>query len=233
MLKPVKADPVAAAYRLQLIFPKRGLAVIAAIKSENRARNLLPDWRVHQIIKLITAINLFAGDLTERYRAQRIDALATTTRNLAEICIWTQYCNISDEKARIFYEDGARDFNEILKSLQKLYTAVNGKPEDKLIEMIENFQSVAVAHGVKDYDERYVQVRDAAKEVGRLDAFRTLYKVFSKLAHPTSLILALDIQTGHLSEILDSLYVGGESFASASLEEIEKSIHKAYPSLTI
>jgi len=231
MLKPTKPDTQTATYRLRTIFPHHGQALIAATTRENGKKKLLPLWRELQIIKLINAVNLFAADLSERYRTRRIDALATTTRNLAEICIWTQYCNVSEEKAKTFYEDSARDFREMLESLQKLYTSVNGKPEDKLTFIIENFQSAAVARGIKDFGERYVQVRDAAKEVGRLDGFSTLYKAFSKLAHPTSLILALDIQTGQLSELLDSLYVGGESFASASLREIEKSIQKAYPSI--
>jgi hypothetical protein len=51
------------------------------------------------------------------------------------------------------------------------------------------------------------------------------------MAHPTSLILDLDIRTGNLSGMLDPLYVGGETFASASLREIGKSIEKAYTSL--
>jgi len=233
MLKPTKSDPGVAAYRLQTVFPHFGQALITALKKENGEKKLLPEWRELQIIKLVNAINLYAADLTDRYRSKRIDALATITRNLAEICIWTQYCNLSEEKARTFFEDSARDFREMMESLQKLYTSTNGKPEAKLTEMLESFQTVAAAHGIKDYDERYVSVRDAAEEVGRLEAFSTLYKAFSKLAHPTSLILALDPQTGSLSEMLNSLYVGGECFASASLREIEKSLYKAYPSLSL
>jgi hypothetical protein len=218
-------------YKLRMMFPHRGEALISTLKIENGKQKLMPAWRQLQIAKLVGIVNLDAGDLGERYRARRIDALATVTRNLCELCVWTQYCNLSDEKAKTFFEDSARDFREIMQALQTLYTAVNGRPESDLTENIRNFQGIAEAHGIKDYDHRYVQVRDAAKDSGRGDAFSILYKIFSKLAHPTSLVLALDIKTGELSEMLDSLYVGGEQFASASLREIEKSILKIYPSL--
>src|ERR1022692_4174614 len=127
MITPTKPDLVAAAYRLSAVFPGRGLALISALQKENAEKKLLPNWKEDQIVKFIKAVNLFAADLIERYLARRIDALATTTRNLAEVCIWTQYCNISDEKAKTFYEDSVRDFREIMESLQKLYTSENSK----------------------------------------------------------------------------------------------------------
>src|ERR1022692_69821 len=110
MLVRTNPDAAAAAERLHTRFPSRGEALIAAVAKENKENKVLPEWREFQIIKLIKAINLCCGDLNERYDARRIDALANTTRNLLEICIWTQYCNVSEEKAKTFFEDSARDF---------------------------------------------------------------------------------------------------------------------------
>jgi len=211
------------------MFPERRRSVITAFQKANHEKKILPDWREFQIIKFADTIDLLVGDLNERYQAQRIDSLANTARNLFEVYIWVQFCNMSGENARRFFEDGVRDIREIMESLQKLYTSENQRPEDRLVETIHSLENAAAAHGITDYGERYVQVRDAAKEVGKLDPFSLFYKVFSKFAHPTSLLLALDHRVGQLSEMLDALYVGGENGATHSLDEIEKFIRAVYP----
>lgn len=226
MLTPKRPDFSGAAFRLNLIFPRLGQKLISQLQTANHEKKLLPAWREDQIIRFVNALNLYAGDLNDRYRARRIDALATTVRNLAELGVWVRYCSLSEQNAKRFYEDSVRDFRDILEAMQKLYTSANGEPQEDLSKIITLFQNAAVTHGIKDYDERYIQVRDAAKEIGRSEAFSVLYKVFSKLAHPTSLILALDPQTGSLTEMLDALYVGGEDFAVGTIHEIEKFIEK-------
>jgi hypothetical protein len=75
---------------------------------------------------------LYASDLNETFSAGRVDSLAQAMRNLMELNIWTQYCGLSEENAKRFFDDAARDVRDSFETVQKLYTHVNKEPEKKL-----------------------------------------------------------------------------------------------------
>ena len=222
-MQPESADPINSAHRLLIVIPRHAQTLLAALEEASHREKKLPAWRSQQILNFINAIRIYSEDLTDRYKNHRIDALAQTVRNLTEVCIWTQYCNLSEQHAKTFYEDCVRDMREMMEAVSALYTSANGKPEERLVSMIDGLRAVAAQSRFQDFDDGYKRVYDAAKEIGRLDAFKAMYKVGSKLAHPTS--MSLNLSEG-LVKLLDCQYVGGEKLASACLAEIEKQIKR-------
>lgn len=225
-MQPRVPDPINSAYRLHTVIPRHGQALLAELEKASSGDKKLTEWRTNQIRNFISAICVYAEDLSDRYKSRRIDAVAQTVRNLMEICIWTQYCNLSEQHAKTFYDDSFRDLREMLEAISALYASSNGKPDERLVKMLGGLRDVATKSGFQDIDEGYKRVSAAAKEVGRGNAFYALYKVASKLAHPTS--MALNLGEG-LVKLLDSQYVGGEEFASACLAEIEKFLKTVVP----
>jgi len=227
---PKEPDPMGAARRLRVNFPERAMALSATLKKANRQKPTIPSWREGQVLNFIKVLTLFAGDLDERYRSRRVDSAASTVRNLIELHIWILYCNLSETNAQTFYEDTVRDVREMLDAVQALYTLVNGEPEERLAEMTDGLRAEAAAHGFRDYDDQYKKVYDAAREVGRIGEFRPLYKFYSKLTHPTALVLN---PNNALDRMLDSVYDSGEKVAFACLREIEAFVRKLYPAVAL
>ena len=179
-------------------------------------------------MKFTKALTLYAADLNNACKAARVDTIAMVTRNLAELSVWVRYCNLSETYARRFLEDSVRDFRELLETLHKLYTAENGKPENAVTELLEGFYRVAAESGMRDVDERYIRVRDAAKEVTAPDAFNYTYKIFSKLAHPTSLVLTFDPEMGAFETMVSAVYVNGVNLAISTFNELVGFVHKSF-----
>src|SRR5216683_3805229 len=141
-MQPRKPDSITAAHEIQRV--ERALSVLPdAFRRANRESKHFSDWREYQILALLNGVGLYVADLGDTYRARRLDSLAQAGRNLMELNIWTQYCAASDQNAKQFYDDAARDFKEILESLQKMYTEANKEPQDKLTRMLTDFKTAA------------------------------------------------------------------------------------------
>lgn len=229
MIKPEQPNVDKAQAKLALIFPHMAELLVRSLRNAN-GESALPRWREDQLVKFVKALSLYANDLNSVFNGGRIDTIAMATRNLTELGIWVRYCNLSEEYARRFLEDSVRDFREILETLQKLYTAENGGPEDAVTQLLKNFHQVATSFGMKNVGQRYMQVRDAAKEVGKPDAFNYAYKIFSKLAHPTSLFLTFEPETGALSTMIGAFYVNGVHAAVTTFNELVAFIDKTFNS---
>jgi hypothetical protein len=105
---------------------------------------------------------------------------------------------------------------EVLESIQKLYSSYNGEPERRVSEMLDGLRTHIVKFNVEDFDGAYKRVANAAEELGKKDGFGTLYKVASKLAHPTS----LSLNTEPIA-MLDGFLEIGQRAAYACVKEIE------------
>jgi Family of unknown function (DUF5677) len=230
-MHPQKPDPIAAAHKTQRI--ESALRVLPdAFRRANRESKHFPDWREYQILALLTGVGLYVADLGETYRARRLDSLAQAMRNLMELNIWTQYCGASEQNAKQFYDDAARDMKEILESLQKIYTEANKEPQDQLTRMMADFRTAAETEfNVESFDGDYTRLNNAAGKVGKQSIHSSLYKIASKLAHPTSLLLGLNHSTKPDSGLFDSLYEFGAGLAVASISQVEKCIKNKYPEL--
>jgi hypothetical protein len=229
VIQPAKPDPVAALQNLRSVFPHRPEVMLVALHELNKQEKRLPGWRELQVKALMKMTCTFAFDVEERYRMGRVDQLATALRNLVELFVWAAYCGASEKNARMFCDDGPRDLRELMETLQKIYVVANNAPEARLDGMIAGLRSVAASSGFPDIEKRYFDVRDAAKEIGKLDAYGPLYKAASKFAHPT----ALAIHIGASPAILDALFVNGTQMAVACYLELEKFVTTVYPEIKL
>jgi hypothetical protein len=119
-MQPRAPDPIAAAQNLEKI-PVRVRAMSAAFKKTNEEAKRFPDWRQYQILTFIKYSGLYAADLNETYRIERIDSLAQAMRNLMELSIWTQFCGLSEANAKRFFDDAARDLKDMMGAPKPLY----------------------------------------------------------------------------------------------------------------
>jgi hypothetical protein len=84
---------------------------------------------------------------------------------------------------------------------------------------------------VEDFDGDYTRLNNASGKVGKQSSRSSFYKIASKLAHPTSLLLGLNHSTKPDSGLFDSLYEFGAGLAVASISQVEGCIKKNYPEL--
>jgi len=64
-----------------------------------------------------------AMDLEPAYLRRRIPALAWAIRNLLELSIWIDYCNLSEQHAKRFSDDRLRDLRGLSKAVQQTVEA--------------------------------------------------------------------------------------------------------------
>lgn len=224
-LEAREPDPIIATGILMEI-PQHVTAMVAAFRSKNEAHKKLPLWREFQILNFLKYLNLYGRDLVLSYKEQRVDAVAQATRNLLELCIWTEFCEMSEENAKRFSDDAARDMRDLMEAVQALYVSVNKEPEPKLAGMIGELKANAPSFDIKDIDAEYMLVNNAAGVVGRQLGHAKFYKAASKFAHPTALLLCIkDAPSG----LLDSFYEVGAKSTQRCLQHIEQAIKNTYP----
>ena len=85
-------------------------------------------------------------------------------------------------------------------------------PEPKFEELKEGLREASREHYDNLFDESYKRVHDAARELGLGDMFSGTYKLCSKLAHPTSLMVNMP---EHTDSLIDVIYMIGEAFGPA------------------
>jgi len=117
-----------------------------------------------------------------------------------------------------------------METLQKFYTYQNNTPEQKLETLLDEMKSNFAKFNVDHYEDDFTRVSDAAKEIGKDHAHGPIYKVASKFAHPTALLLAMEKPVPGL---IDSFYQGGVELALACLSEVENSIRDVYPDFAV
>ena len=147
-IEPREPDPVRASNILAGI-PARTEAMFAAFQAINRRERKAPPWRELQILNFIRYVKMYADDLARSYEAQRIDSVAQAMRNLLEMCIWTEFCEISEANAKRFSDDAARDMRDMMEAVQALYISVNQTPETRLAGMIADLKSKAPAFDIR------------------------------------------------------------------------------------
>jgi|GEM_PF-5937316 len=224
-LEPREPDP-ANASKILLHIPSRADALRGAFQRTNEAGGKFPHWRVRLTLNFIRYVRLYAEDLALAFQAHRIDATAQAVRNLLEICIWTEFCEMSEENAKRFSDDAARDMRDLMDSVQAVFVSVNQQPEAKLAGMIDDLKAKAAQFNIDDIEAPYTQVNNAAGTVGRQLGHAKLYKAASKFAHPTALLLCMDESARGL---IDSLYEIGAKCTLTCFRHIEKTIRNEYP----
>ena len=160
--------------------------LIAAMRVENKKSKKFPKWREGQIATLGLKLTQSAMDLDRAYMEERMTTLAWAARNLLEISIWIDYCNLSEERAKRFYDDAMRDLYGLSQAVQRVVEVKAGTKDKGLEDKISEFAKFAQSTGIQELGDDFKPVSDAARELGRLDEFRGLNKLLSKFAHPTA-----------------------------------------------
>jgi hypothetical protein len=198
-----------------------------AFKTRNAKGKKFPSWREQQTLQFLTYISLYASDLRPARENGRLDLTAQAMRNLTELCIWVEFCAVSEANAKRFHDDAARDMREMLEAVQGIYTEFNKAPEAKLAGMIDKLKADAPTKlNIPDIDAEHTLVNNAAGILGKQFAHGKVYKAASKFAHPTALLLCMKEPPAGM---LDSFYDMGASGASAALRHLEGMIRKEYP----
>jgi hypothetical protein len=131
-LEPRDPDPVHASNILAGI-PARTEAMFAAFQAINRRERKAPPWRELQILNFIRYVKMYTDDLARSYEAQRIDSVAQAMRNLLEMCIWTEFCQISEANAKRFSDDAARDMRDMMRRFRLSTSALTKRPKPGLL----------------------------------------------------------------------------------------------------
>lgn len=93
---------------------------LTIIKRRRRQHERLEKWREQQLVSFLKGIIRTVTDLRYAYERHRISTVAWLTRNLLELSVWIQYCNLSDENAKRFHDDAVRDAYGLWKAIESL-----------------------------------------------------------------------------------------------------------------
>jgi len=149
------------------------------------------------IAKLANALRHTVSDLiATRDSHPSIPVVALLSRNILELRIWTEFCIKSEEDASTFHLDAIRDFDDMIKRVPS--TDLTDYPE--AAGLFKQFADArAELEQILDpgeLDESYQKVRKAAEDIGQLAVFDPVFKVLSKFAHPTAMLIMM----GQISE---------------------------------
>jgi hypothetical protein len=140
--------------------------------------------------------------------------------------VWADYCMVSKENARRFYEDSFRDTKDMVKSIELLSPlALSRDPESLMPENIkkahQGFAAAAAREEIQDPDASYYKIMDAAKELGLDTIVKPVYKMLSKFAHPTALLLVKSISgDSRFDDLMDGLFVLGAAHATTTFSKL-------------
>jgi hypothetical protein len=128
-----------------------------------------------QLDRLLSALN----DLS-------LAMMAYATRNLLELNIWTGYVLASNDNSKRFAQDWLLGGIGLLEGLQGWYTSHGGSPAEltSTAATLSELRKQQSSWGLENTN--YLKVNQVAKELGHGDEYDNLFKVYSKLVHPTS-----------------------------------------------
>ena len=134
--------------------------------------------------RIRAAVEANTRDLEEANAAEKLNTVAWLTRNLLELAIWCQYCAESEEHSKEFVLDAAKDALDVINVPDGVFSSSFSfkTHRDEMLQKAE-------ADGFKTFGDGYTRVSEAAKTLGKGEAFKHFNKLLSKFAHPTALTL--------------------------------------------
>jgi hypothetical protein len=201
----------------------------AGEQPKSRAQKKIPAWRQKQIENFITVLGLAVTDLERAYREKRITTLAWVTRNLLEISVWIDYCNLSDTHAQRFRDDAIQDLHGLSKAVAQSIEINTGQRATTLMTKLAELETFAQSKGIRRLADDFTPVSSAADELGRKAAFTKAFKALSKFAHPTAwsiqTVTSVETDEGYRLTFLED----GVELAINSLIAIRNAVRTIYP----
>jgi hypothetical protein len=216
---------------LHQLFPARALGLITALRIRNNHAKQFPEWRQEQIEKLGMMVIESAMDLERAYFETRITTLAWATRNLLELSIWIDYCNLSNQHAKQFFDDWIRDLYGLSKAVGRVVEVESGQNATNLDRALKDLSRFAESTGIRALEDHFKGVYEAARELGRLPEFRAANKVLSKFAHPTAWAVRIATVPGPNAGYFDMFLQDGVFLAMNGIITIRKVIRSQYPEI--
>jgi hypothetical protein len=202
-------------------------ATAETFKKTNQDAQQFPLWQELQLLGFIRYVGLYASDLKRAYSSSRLDSLAQALRNLAELDVWVEFCLASEENAKHFFADMARDTREVIEIHNKLHLHVHKASYEGFDNLIKTLIDSSSELQLTNLKESFTPVSRSAKDVGRDLKYAFLYKIASKYAHPTALLL--NAKSTDQRVLMDRFYEGGSRLAYSCAINIQKIILKKYP----
>ena len=175
----------------------------------------LGEMQLDVLKRIGVAIEENLQDLEIARKSGRLATIAWLTRNLLELGVWTAFCANSEENAKQFVLDSARDLHDALDIPDGIFS-------DEFSFRAARCESLASAEkdGFETLDDRYSAVSKIARALGKGDEFKYFNKLLSKFAHPTALTVIY--QEGHSIEALKAKFYGvGSSLGEGALKLIQ------------
>jgi hypothetical protein len=171
----------------------RWAAVNAKIERLYESPGVGTEWYVQTFGALLSQVFSEYLSLERTYEANRdwdISSLAWHARNLLELCVWSLYCTKQRDNARRLYEDAGRDILDLSNAYKKNdETAGETDLLNALAHAEKELRERAASEGIEALDKSYMRVDNAAEECGMLSRYRISFKMASKFAHPTAMLI--------------------------------------------
>lgn len=146
--------------------------------------------------------------------------LAWSCRNLLELAIWTKFALTSKANAYEFAADRLIDGKQIGICLKKLERSLNPNLKTSAFdEVIGTFARQMTNEGITR--NRFLNMRDLARQVGLRDEYETMNQVCSKFVHPTAWsIFTAEFGSARFHEGSEIFYITGAHYFSIAIAEI-------------
>jgi len=146
--------------------------------------------RSDKSIALSNFCSYISGELRQAstFYPGNISGLAWVTRNLFETNLTIRHVLTSDSNFSDWLGQALRDEKDFIDGVLSVATDTrNSAAETQLRARLAKLQDMAQRHGL-EFSKPF-RVSDIAKPLGLLDEYNSLYKLFSKYVHPSSLLI--------------------------------------------
>lgn len=210
-------------------YPGRARELMVELRAQNDKGKKIEPWKEDQLNKFVKVLIANVAELERAFSENNVSKTAWVARNVLELSIWVQYCNLSDEHGKRFRVDGARDAVGFMNAFKEIHVAALGS-EVATIDAAEADleRTVKNEFGVQSLGSAYEEVRKAAEEVGE-KRFKYLNKLCSKFAHPTAWVVG-SVDWPEFDGFAMMFLIEGTMLANEALENIRKFVLKRYPS---
>src|SRR4051794_25145560 len=143
------------------IYPDKANRLLAAIPSFNKENKQMDEWREKQLCHLLELTISSVADFRRAYEEQNISKLAWSARNILELSVWIQYCNLSEANAKRFYDDALRDMYGWFRAIHELRTFQEGRRDAELVETLDTLETFATESGITPLGDDFKRVAAA------------------------------------------------------------------------
>jgi hypothetical protein len=150
-------------------------------------KNVRRDEKSVSMVNIAEAVAAFLN-VAAQGTTTHISVLALATRNLFELNVRLRDTLRSDEQLKRWHGEAIRDNVELLEGLMRLdNTGENAQSRDVLQKEIDRLHGLQKKYGLPQKGSP--PAKNLAVGVGLEDEYNALFKVFSKLVHPTSYLV--------------------------------------------